>query len=280
ARASCSDVDRKTAPHNSTEGDPMTIDLLRSLSSALDALVLEVDSDLPLAGDIHPAIHDVGEYLADLVRLPAELSKLEAKKASAEASLAARETSVRRANHAVRMAEDKLKKLGERIDHHLEAQSADVAPAAKPSVIPGLVLQTRQEIIEGLRKEILAAEDALATARGAAKKAESIRKGVVTRITNLAKKIEAAKEAVTDHSGRLEKTIRVLRKTINHLRNRQEKRDAKKRASEPVIETVETPSDTTPKGPNDEDIRKLAASHGLPIDCPADLEAARQLFLN
>lgn len=260
----------------------MTIELFRSLSDTLDQLVLKVDRDLPLADDIHPAIHKVGEYAADMVRLPATLAKLEAQKASVDASLPAREDAIRKAKHTVTVLETKLRKLGESIDRNRAAAANEApAPAIKPApAVLGLKLPaSRQEIVEGLHKEYLAVDDELNTARDTVKKAEQTRKGFITRAANLAKQIDATKKAVVDHAGRLEETIKVLRKTINHLRNRQEKRDTKRAAKTETVTVDETP-DEAPKGPTDEDIRKMAASQGLPIDCPADLEAARQLFLN
>jgi len=258
----------------------MTIDLFRSLSATLDQLILKVDADLPQAEDIHPAIAAAGKYLADHAALPVALAKLEAQKAAADASVPAREKSVRTANHAVTMLEAKLKKLGERIDHHLNAQSdADDAPVTTTFVLGGKPLPTRREIIEGLRKEIAGVEQEIVAAKAKVKKAEANRKGAVTRAANLAEEIVVARWAIVDHAGRVEDAVKALRKTITHLRNRQEKRDAKRApAAAPV--KVEEAADETPKGPTDEDIRKMAASQGLSIDCPDDLEAARQLFLN
>ncbi|MEK7546089.1 MAG: hypothetical protein AAB554_03360, partial [Patescibacteria group bacterium] len=243
----------------------------------LDDVVLKVDKDLPLAEDIHPAIHKVGEYAADMVRLPAALAKLEAQKASAEASVPARDKAVRQARHAVAMLAAKLKKLGESIDRNrLAASNEDTKTVSRTAayLVPNLPA-SRQDIVDSLRKEMLAAEDDLAKAKAAAKKAESNRKGVATRAANLTKKIGEARKAVTDHEKRLEETIKLLRKTVNHLRNRQEKRDNKRKAcahkAPPAVEE-------SSKGPTDDDIRWMAEVHGLTIECPADLEAARQLF--
>jgi|GEM_PF-3193914 len=256
-----------------------TIDLFRSLAKTLDAVVIKVDKDLPMAEDIHPAIHRVGEYAADMVRLPAALAKLEARKVSVEASVPAREKSVRAARHAVVTLEAKLKKLGERIVRNRSVLTdEDEAPVAQTSApIDGLALPTRKEIIEGLRKEFLAAEDEIAKARDTLKRAEAFRKGIATRAANLATEIEAARKAVVDHAGRLEETVKILRKTITHLTNRQEKRDRKREAHAAIPVTV---ADEAPKAPTDEDIRKKAESMGLAINGPEDLEAARQLFLN
>ena len=258
------------------------IDLFRTLSTTLDDLVRKVDPELPLAEDIHPALRRIGEYAADMLRLPAALAKFEAQKASAEASLPARDEAIRQAKHPVRMLEAKLKKLGESIDRNRAALTdEDEAPVkASPSPIAGLVLPTRKDIIEGLRKDILAAEDELAKARDTLKKAEQTRKGFVTRAANLAKRIDETKRAITEHDGRLEETVKLLRKTIARLKNRQANHDRKRALRAQAIETVDRTADEGPKGPTDEDIRKMAASEGLTIDGPDDLEAARQLFFN
>lgn len=259
------------------------IELFRTLSNTLDDLVRKVDPELPLAEDIHPAIRRIGEYAAGLVRLPAELAKVRALKVSADAVIPAREESVRKAKHPVTMLEAKLKKLGESIDRNRSAASNEAPPPAAGTVptVLGLKLPaSRQEIVEGLHKEYLAVEDELAKARAAAKKAESNRKGAVTRASNLAFEVLVAEWAIVDHDGRLEETVKLLRKTIAHLQNRQAKRDRKRALNAPAIETVDRTADEAPKGPTDEDIRKMAASEGLTIDGPADLEAARQLFFN
>lgn len=216
-----------------------TIDLFRSLSSTLDDLIPKLDQDLPLAEDIHPAIRKAGEYAADIVRLPAALAKLEAQKASAESSVPARDEAVRQAKHAVRMLETKLKKLGESIDRNRAVLTEDDLKPAPKATHPFLdaFVPSRVDIIESLRKEILAKEDELAKAKETLKRAEAFRKGVDTRLANLARDIVAAKQAVVDHAGRLEETVRVLRKTITHLRNRQEKRD-RKREERKVTGTV------------------------------------------
>ena len=259
------------------------IDLFRTLSNTLDDLVRKVDPELPLAEDIHPAIRRISEYAAGLVRLPAELAKARALKASADAVLPAREESVRKAKHPVTMLEAKLKKLTESIDRNrLAASNEQPAPVAVtvPISLAAKLPATRQEIVEGLHAEKLAAEADLAKARAAAKKAESNRKGAVTRAANLAFEVLAAEWAIVDHDGRLEETVKLLRKTIAHLQNRQAKRDRKRAAHAPAIETVDATVDQDPKGPTDEDIRKMAASEGLTIDGPDDIEAARQLFFN
>src|SRR5688572_31137100 len=259
------------------------IDLFRTLSNTLDDLVRKVDPELPLAEDIHPAIRRIGEYAAGLVRLPVELAKARALKASADASIPAREEAVRKAKHPVTMLEAKLKKLGESIDRNRVAASnerpAPVTTSA-PLRLAANLPATRQEIVDGLEAELLAAKDELAKARAAAKKAESNRKGAVTRAANLAFEVLAAEWAIVDHDGRLEETVKLLRKTIAHLQNRQAKRDRKRALHAPAIETVDKTADEGPKGPTDEDIRKMAASEGLSIDTDDDLTAARQLFLN
>jgi DNA repair exonuclease SbcCD ATPase subunit len=262
----------------------MTIALFRSLSAVLDALILEVDADLPLADDIHRAVRKVGEYMADLVRLPVALAKLEAHKTSIDASIPAREKAARKANGPILLAEGKLKKLNESLARNLAAdKDDDSVPVVSvvPAAFEGIVLPTRKELIERLRADVSVAETELAAARAKAKKAESNRKGAVTRSANLAKEIDAAKKAIVDHAGRVDETIKVLRKTINHLRNRQEKRVAKRTERSAAAIPVETASaDESPKGPSDEDIRKMAESEGLSIECPDDLKAARQLFFN
>src|SRR5688572_17602038 len=258
------------------------IDLFRTLSNTLDDLVRKVDPELPLAEDIHPAIRRIGEYGAGLVRLPVELAKARALKASADASIPAREETVRKAKHPVTMLEAKLKKLGESIDRNRVAASneAPTASGTAPTVLGLKLPGSRQEIVENLHKEYLSVEDELAKARAAAKKAESNRKGAVTRAANLAFEVLAAEWAIVDHDGRLEETVKLLRKTIAHLQNRQAKRDRKRALHAPTIETVDKTADEGPKGPTDEDIRKMAASEGLSIDTDDDLTAARQLFFN
>ena len=258
------------------------IDLFRTLSNTLDDLVRKVDPELPLAEDIHPAIRRIGEYAAGLVRLPVELAKARALKASADASIPAREEAVRKAKHPVTMLEAKLKKLGESIDRNRVAASneAPTASGTAPTVLGLKLPGSRQEIVESLHKEYLSVEDDLNKARAAAKKAESNRKGAVTRAANLAFEVLAAEWAIVDHDGRLEETVKLLRKTIAHLQNRQAKRDRKRALHAPAIETVDKTADEGPKGPTDEDIRKMAASEGLSIDTDDDLTAARQLFLN
>ena len=255
------------------------IDLFRSLSTALDQLVVKVDADLPLADDIHPAIRKVGDYAADMVRLPVELADLEARLASVRSSVPARDKAVRAARHAVVTTEAALKKLQDRIDYNRSVLTDDdLKPAPKPTSSPfGAFVPSRLDIIEGLRKEILATEDKLAKARDVLKRAEAFRKGVDTRAANLAKKIDDARKAVADHAARLEETVKLLRKTIAHLQNRQTKRDRKREAKTAIPVTV---VEDVPRGPSDEDIRKMAESMGLPIETSDDLEAARQLFFN
>lgn len=259
------------------------IDLFRTLSNTLNDVVRKVDAELPLAEDIHPAIRRIGEYAAGLVRLPAELAKARALKASADASIPVREEAVRKSKHPVTMLEAKLKKLGESIDRNRRAASNEPSAPVAASAPIGLAANlpaTRQEIIEGLHKEYLAVEAELAKARAAAKKAESNRKGAVTRASNLAFEVLVAEWAIVDHDGRLEETVKLLRKTIAHLQNRQAKHDRKRALRAPTIETVDQTADEGPKGPTDEDIRVMAEAQGLPIDGPDDIEAARQLFFN
>ena len=263
------------------------IDLFRNLASILDALVIKVDGDLPLAEDIHPAIRKVGEYAADMLRLPGELAALEAVLASVQASVPARDAAVRKARHEAATLEAKLKKLRERIDYNRSVLTPeDEKPVTRSaSPVPGLALKSRVDIIEDLRTEIIAEEEKLAAAHAVLKRAEAFRKGVGTRMTNLAGKIGAARKAISDHEGRLEETVKLLRKTIARLKARQEKRDRKRSAAGnvagAVIQIVDAcPQPAAPNAPTDEDIRTMAASYGLDIESPDDLEAARQLFLN
>lgn len=257
------------------------IDLFRSLSKNLDETIQKVDHDLPLAEDIHTAIREIGTYAADMLRLPAALAKLEAQSVSIEASVPAREKAVRRAKNAVDMLAAKLKKLGERIDRNRNALTEDDLKPAVRSADPLLdaFVPTRLDIIEGIRKEMIAAEDELAAARTSLKRAEAFRKGVDTRKANLATEIDAAKKALADHGNRLEEIVRILRKTVAHLKNRQEKRDRKRQIR--TVTTVVAPENVAIgalKAPSDDDVRKLAEAHGLSLDGPEDLEVARQLL--
>lgn len=258
--------------------------LFHTLTETLDTLVRSVDEDLPLAEDIHPAIHAVGEYLADELHLPKSLSSLEAKLASAEKSLPAREKDVRRAKHDVTMLETKLKKLRERIDYNRNVLSEeDEKPAAAaPVSLPGLALRSRADIIENLRKEILAAEETLAAAAAKVKKAEANRKGAATRVANLKAEIAKAKKALADHAGRFEETVKILRKTIQHLRNRQAHRDRKREAKASPAATVEETDDEKTEAVSDPyaNVRKLAEIHGIAIHGAEDLETARAMFAN
>jgi len=259
------------------------IEKFHSLSKILDDVVRDVDQDLALADDIHPAIRRIGEYAAAVARLPVELAKLKAKKASAEASIPTREESVRKAKHALGVIESKLKKLNEGLDRNLNAASEEKPSSVAVTVPTGLAADlpaSRQQYVEKYRADILAAEGELAKARDTLKRAEAFRKGVDTRVANLAWEILVAGWAIVDHEGRLEETIKVLRKTINHLRNRQEKRDRKRAPQATAIETVDQTAAEAPKGPTDEDIRKMAAAEGLTLESPDDFVAARQLFLN
>lgn len=262
-------------------------ELLRKLSDVLDETVRAVDADLAMADDIHPAVAKIGGYLAEKARLPAALARLEAQKASAASGIPARDEAVRLSRHSVRTLEDKVRKLGEKIDRNRAALTKDdaetVEPACVPQALKGLRLPTRTEIIEEARLEMIAAEDGLKAARATLKRAQAFRTGVDTRIANLDREIADVRKAVADHEGRLEETLKLLRKTIAHLRNRQEKRDRKRGARRTSPDVAGTPDGFVdlrlpPCGPSDEEVRRMCEEAGIPIDGPDDLAAARSLF--
>lgn len=271
----------------------MTTDLFRSLRETLSKTLTEVDIDLTTAEDIQTNLELIDAFADGAENLPVTCAKLEAKKASIEATLPDHEAAVTKAKHAVTLIEAKLKKLCQSLERN-RAALADEKPASTREVqaLSGLNLPvSRQAYVDELLAEIAAAEAELVQARGEAKKAKLRRGGIVGCVASLDKRIVETRKAVVANAAHHGEVIKVLRKTISHLRNRQEKRD-RKRAQKTVtvpgfenadgspIEFVDVRLDPLPKcAPTDEDIRKLAESHGLHINGPEDLEAARQLFL-
>lgn len=264
--------------------------LFQTLMTALDAAVLGAGK-LAERGDIHPAIHAIGEYAAAEAALEpvrTKLAKLEADKAKADLRLEALVKSAKPAEtHKIGVLEAKLKKLAGDIERN-EAAAALEKPVAKtpaPNPLGIKVPATRWEIVAELREQLAAVEKELTELLAAPKKLATAVKAATTRQSNLATKIDEARKVLVAHDGKLEEVIRLMRKTIKKLTTGIERKAARAASltTEPGFENPDGSSiqfKNVRLEPLPLDVRAKAwAEMNLgPVVTDADLEFARREY--
>lgn len=249
----------------------------------LDRAVLQVDSELVGAADIHQDLFTLAAYKHELETLPNAFAELVAEKAKADERRARRAEGARKAKHPITMIEAALKKLDESLRHNLaslteaaEASPSDIAQAFG-AALPG----TRRERVEQIRREIAEVEATLAEPKAVHKKAAALYKGEVTKSKNLAIKLAEIGRQIGQNRDKLSEMAKLAKKTSTHLRNRQANRDRKAAERLPKEEpAVEMPAAEAATAPSDEQIRDWAQLMGFgDIRGADDLAAARDLHL-